>query len=123
MPMISGAQPLVATLLMRASGFNRVRVDGQSVSLDEPITLSARRKHKVEVVVDRVTVRRSTRSRLADSIEAALDLGRASLLLVGHLAFGAVLGAVNQALQPVQPVNAKIVFLRDYAAERDRLRR
>jgi excinuclease ABC subunit A len=61
---------------LRSSGFNRVRVDGQSVSLDEPITLSARRKHKVEVVVDRVTVRRNARSRLADSIEAALDLGR-----------------------------------------------
>jgi excinuclease ABC subunit A len=61
---------------LRASGFNRVRVDGQSVSLDEPIALSARRKHKVEVVVDRITVRRSTRSRLADSIESALDLGR-----------------------------------------------
>lgn len=57
------------------------------------------------------------------AVVAALDLGRASLLLVGHLAFGAILGAVNQGMQPAAPVNAKIVFLRDYAAERDRLRR
>ncbi len=61
---------------LRASGFARVRVDGQSISLDNPPKLSHRRKHKVEVVVDRAVVRRSTRSRLADSIESALDLGK-----------------------------------------------
>ena len=61
---------------LRASGFARVRVDGQSVSLDEPPKLSHRRKHKIEVVVDRAIVRRWTRSRLADSIGAALDLGK-----------------------------------------------
>ena len=61
---------------LRGSGFSRVRVDGKSVSLDDPPTLSHRRKHKVEVVIDRAVVRRSTRSRLADSVEAALDLGK-----------------------------------------------
>ncbi len=61
---------------LRASGFARVRVDGESVSLDKPPKLSHRRKHKIEVVVDRAVVRRATRSRLADSIESALDLGK-----------------------------------------------
>jgi len=61
---------------LRASGFARVRVDGQSISLDHPPKLSHRRKHKIEVVVDRAIVRRVTRSRLADSIESALDLGK-----------------------------------------------
>ena len=61
---------------LRATGFNRVRVDGVSTSLDEPPKLSHRRKHRIEVVVDRAIVRRSTRSRLADSVEAALDLGK-----------------------------------------------
>jgi excinuclease ABC subunit A len=61
---------------LRASGFARVRVDGQSVSLERPPTLRHRRKHKVEVLVDRAIVRRATRSRLADSIESALDLGK-----------------------------------------------
>jgi excinuclease ABC subunit A len=61
---------------LRASGFARVRIDGQSVSLDEPPKLSHRRKHKIEIVVDRAIVHRSTRSRLADSIESALDLGK-----------------------------------------------
>ena len=66
---------------LRGSGFSRVRVDGKSVSLDEPPKLSQRRKHRVEVVVDRAVVRRSTRSRLADSIEAALDLGKGVVLV------------------------------------------
>ncbi len=61
---------------LRGSGFSRVRVDGKSVSLDDPPKLSHRRKHKIEVVIDRAVVRRSTRSRLADSVEAALDLGK-----------------------------------------------
>ncbi len=66
---------------LRGSGFTRVRVDGRSVSLDEPPTLSHRRKHRVEVVIDRAIVRRSTRSRLADSIESALDLGKGVVLV------------------------------------------
>ena len=61
---------------LRGSGFARVRVDGASHNLDDPPKLSRRRKHRVEVVVDRAVVRRSTRSRLADSVEAALDLGK-----------------------------------------------
>ena len=62
--------------VLRASGFARVRVDGTTCSLDEPPKLSERRKHQIEVVVDRAVVKRATRSRLADSIESALDLGK-----------------------------------------------
>ena len=64
---------------LRGSGFARVRVDGRSVDLANPPKLSHRRKHRIEVVVDRAIIRRSTRSRLADSVEAALDLGRGVL--------------------------------------------
>ncbi len=81
---------------LRASGFARVRVDGQSVSLDEPPKLSHRRKHKIEVVVDRAIVRRSTRSRLADSIESALDLGKG----VVHIA-----RVGDEASEPSWPVD------------------
>ena len=64
---------------LRASGFARVRVDGTSIELDSPPKLSHRRKHRIEVVIDRAVVRRSTRSRLADSVESALDLGKGVL--------------------------------------------
>ena len=80
----------------RVSGFARVRVDGQSVSLDEPPKLSHRRKHKIEVVVDRAIVRRATRSRLADSIGAALDLGKG----VVHIA-----RVGDEASEPSWPVD------------------
>ena len=61
---------------LRESGFSRVRVDGVSHSLDTPPELSHKRKHRIEVIIDRTVVRRQTRSRLADSVEAALDLGK-----------------------------------------------
>jgi excinuclease ABC subunit A len=66
---------------LRGSGFTRVRIDGTSVSLDAPPSLSHRRKHRLEVVVDRAIIRRSTRSRLADSVESALDLGKGVVLV------------------------------------------
>ena len=66
---------------LRSTGFNRVRIDGKTTNLDETPTLSHRRKHKIEVVIDRAVVKRSTRSRLADSVEAALDLGRGVVLI------------------------------------------
>ncbi len=69
---------------LRQSGFSRVRVDGKTVSLDESPKLSHRRKHEVEVVIDRAVVRRSTRSRLADSIESALDLGK-GVVRIAHV--------------------------------------
>ena len=45
---------------MRRSGFVRMRVDGKSYNVDEPPTIDHRRKHLVEVVVDRVIVRRQS---------------------------------------------------------------
>jgi len=61
---------------IRRTGFVRLRVDGRSYSVEEPPTIDHRRKHKVEVIVDRVIVRRSQRSRIADAVEAGLELGR-----------------------------------------------
>jgi excinuclease ABC subunit A len=68
----------------RRSGFVRLRVDGKSYSVDEPPTIDHRRKHLVEVVVDRVVVRASQRSRVADAVESGLDLGR-GVLHVAHV--------------------------------------
>jgi excinuclease ABC subunit A len=81
---------------LRLSGFVRVRVDRRSMSLDAPPELSERRRHQVEVVVDRTIVRASTRSRLADSVAAALDLGRG----VAHVA--TVGEESNEARWPVE---------------------
>ncbi|MCS7016643.1 MAG: excinuclease ABC subunit UvrA, partial [Gemmatales bacterium] len=66
---------------IRRAGFLRVRVDGKTYSLDEAPTLDRRRRHEVQVVVDRVIVRAGQRARLADAVEAALELGRGTMLV------------------------------------------
>ncbi|MFH1266444.1 MAG: excinuclease ABC subunit A, partial [Planctomycetota bacterium] len=67
---------------IRASGYVRIRVDGQTCSIDAPPEIDRRRRHTVEVVVDRVVVRHDARSRIADSVENALALGRGVLYAV-----------------------------------------
>src|SRR5204863_1014847 len=69
---------------IRRTGFVRMRVDGRSYSVEEPPAIDHRRKHDVEVVVDRILVRHSQRGRLADAVEAALDLGR-GVVRVAHV--------------------------------------
>ncbi len=59
----------------KANGYARVRVDGAVHSLDDPVELSGRSRHQVELVVDRVVVRRRQAARLADSVEQALAAG------------------------------------------------
>ena len=60
---------------LREQGFARVRIDGQTYRIEEVPDIDRKRKHNVEVVVDRATVRANQRSRLADSVETALELG------------------------------------------------
>jgi excinuclease ABC subunit A len=55
-------------------GFSRVRVNGVVRELGEDIDLDRKRKHTIEVVVDRLVVREGLASRLADSLETALRL-------------------------------------------------
>ncbi len=67
---------------LRASGYLRVRVDGETHSLENPPTIDRRRNHQVEVIADRVTVRPDSRSRIAESVEASLSLGKGVLRVV-----------------------------------------
>ena len=58
----------------RKSGFVRVRVDGQLYELDDTPALDKKKKHTIELVIDRLIVRpgKELRQRLADSLETAL---------------------------------------------------
>ena len=58
----------------RKSGYVRVRVDGILYDLSEEIKLEKNKKHNIEIVVDRLAVSDSIKSRLTDSIETALRL-------------------------------------------------
>jgi excinuclease ABC subunit A len=78
----------------KAAGFVRVRVDGELRDLDETITLDKKYKHSIDVVVDRLVVRRTDddgeprpdAGRMADSLETALRLAEGSVLI--HLPDG-----------------------------------
>lgn len=75
-PIVRGKKGRHEKVLERAkkSGYVRVRIDGNLYELSEEIELDKNVKHDIEIVVDRLIVRSGLSSRLADSIETALQL-------------------------------------------------
>ncbi len=55
-----------------ASGYVRARVDGIIRELSEPVTMDKKKKHDIEVVIDRIVIKPGVERRLAESIETAL---------------------------------------------------
>ncbi|MHC4713928.1 MAG: excinuclease ABC subunit UvrA [Planctomycetota bacterium] len=68
---------------VRREGFVRVRLDGKVLDLESVGRLDKRRKHTVEVVVDRLMVSKGVKSRLSDSVELALEMG-GGIAIVSH---------------------------------------
>ncbi|MBI4845552.1 MAG: excinuclease ABC subunit UvrA [Candidatus Omnitrophica bacterium] len=64
------------------SGFVRVRVDGKIIDITEPVDLDKKKKHSIEIVVDRLILKPEIKKRLADSVETALKVGKGTLLVV-----------------------------------------
>lgn len=71
---------------LRSKGFVRARINGDVVDLDQLPKLELRKKHTIEVVVDRVKVRADLQQRLAESLETALQLtdGLVSIAQMDH---------------------------------------
>jgi excinuclease ABC subunit A len=67
---------------LRAQGFVRARVDGTVYELDDVPELELRRKHNIEVVIDRIRVRPDLKQRLAESFETALILSDGLALII-----------------------------------------
>ena len=84
----------------RRSGYVRVRVDGSLYDLGEEIKLEKNKKHNIEIIVDRLVVKREINQRLTDSIETAAALS-------GGLIIVNVLGEEEQDL----------LFSQNYACE------
>ncbi len=82
-PMVHGEKGTHKELLddLRKEGFARVRVNGNTLSLDEDITLEKNKKDNIDVVVDRVVVKESERSRIFESIETSTHLADGKVLL------------------------------------------
>ena len=62
-------------------GFSRARIDGEVVALTDAPKLKKQEKHTIEVVVDRLTAKAESKTRLTDSIETALRLASGIVLL------------------------------------------
>jgi len=63
------------------SGYVRARIDGVLHNLDEPIELDRRRNHSIEVVVDRLMIKKDIERRLEASVEQAVKLAKGIVLV------------------------------------------
>ncbi len=58
----------------KKGGFVRLRVDGQVLDINDDIVLDKNKKHNIEIVVDRLIIRKDIQKRLVDSLETVLQL-------------------------------------------------
>lgn len=75
-PMVRGRKGEYSELFrnLATQGYARVKVDATVYQLTDPPVLDKQRKHDIDVVVDRVAVKRSAQQRITDSVETALGL-------------------------------------------------
>jgi excinuclease ABC subunit A len=64
----------------RKAGFVRVRIDGMIVRLEDVDGLEKKKKHTIEVVVDRLVIKPDARTRITDSVESTLREGKGKLM-------------------------------------------
>ncbi len=67
---------------LKSSGYTRLRIDGEILRTSDAATLDARRKHRVEVVIDRTVVRDKSRGRITEGVEHALSLAGGVMTLL-----------------------------------------
>ncbi len=84
-PVIRGRKGHHAKVLTdaRKAGFSRAIVDGELVLLDDEIELDRKKKHTIEIVVDRLKVSADNRRRVAESVETALELSGGLVTVTG----------------------------------------
>ncbi|RXJ01714.1 excinuclease ABC subunit UvrA [Anaerobacillus alkaliphilus] len=66
---------------IKKQGFVRVRVNGEMHEVAEDIQLDKNKKHNIEVVIDRIVVKEGIETRLADSLETALNLADGRVMI------------------------------------------
>ena len=73
-PIIRGRKGEFIKLLQgyQKEGFVRARIDGETVELTDDLQIDRKKKHNVEIIVDRLVIKEEIRSRLTESIEIAL---------------------------------------------------
>jgi len=71
-------------LELQKKGFQRVKIDGVQYEFDDLPSIDKKKKHDIEVVVDRISLDDSIGNRLADSVETALNLADGLVIVEDH---------------------------------------
>jgi excinuclease ABC subunit A len=81
-PLVQGRKGSHEAVLdeVRGAGFSRLRVDGAVLRLEDLPGLDPKKRHSIEVVVDRLRLRPDLHERLTDSVETTLKVGRGVLI-------------------------------------------
>ena len=67
---------------LRKEGFGKVRIDGEIIDLENEIVLDKKKKHNIEVLIDRINLEKSKdKTRIADAVELALMKGNGLILI------------------------------------------
>lgn len=82
-PIVSGRKGSHVKLIedIKKQGYVRVRVNGETMDLDDNIELNKNKKHNIEVVIDRIIIKEDIAARLSDSLESALRLANGTVLI------------------------------------------
>lgn len=82
-PIISERKGTHAKLFedIKKQGYVRVRVNGETIDLDDNIDLDKNKKHTIEIVIDRIVMKEGVETRLSDSLESALRLADGNVLV------------------------------------------
>ncbi len=88
-PIVRGRKGEFVKLLQgfQKEGFVRARVDGDTVELSDDLQIDRKKKHNIEIIVDRLVIKEEIRSRLAESIETALKHGN-NLVMINTVGVG-----------------------------------
>ncbi|MGY8985861.1 MAG: excinuclease ABC subunit UvrA [Sphingomonadales bacterium] len=97
---------------LQKRGFARVKVNGKYYEIEEAPILEKKFKHDIDVVVDRVVIKKGLETRLADSIETALELsdGLATFEIIGGLKINPI-----KQFEGVTPFPEKLLFSARFA--------
>lgn len=67
---------------IKASGFERLRVDGELMRINEVPELEKNKRHDIDIVVDRIVLKEDSRSRIYDALDIALDWSHGYVILM-----------------------------------------
>ena len=69
---------------LQKKGFQRIKIDGEQYDFDSLPSIDKKKKHDIEVVVDRISLTEDIGNRLADSVETALHLADGLVIIEDH---------------------------------------